>query len=215
MESYSIFRDLAIIIVFAKLFGIIARKCKAPQVVGEIIAGLLIGPSVLGLVQQSDFLIQMAEIGVILLMFSAGLETNLKDLMKTGFVAFLIACMGVFVPLVGGTLLYMGFYGVAPWGSEKFYEAVFIGVIMTATSVSITVQSLKELGKLKGKVGTTIMSAAIIDDVIGIIVLYLCYRIQKSRFQSRKCSHFYSSVSSCSQLVSDLYCSRYSSYLDN
>ena len=149
MESYSIFRDLAIIIVFAKVFGIIARKCKAPQVVGEIIAGLLIGPSVLGLVQQSDFLIQMAEIGVILLMFSAGLETNLKDLMKTGFVAFLIACMGVFVPLVGGTLLYMGFYGVAPWGSEKFYEAVFIGVIMTATSVSITVQSLKELGKLK------------------------------------------------------------------
>lgn len=77
--------------------------------VGEIIAGLLIGPSVLGLVQQSDFLIQMAEIGVILLMFSAGLETNLKDLMKTGFVAFLIACMGVFVPLVGGTLLYMDF----------------------------------------------------------------------------------------------------------
>lgn len=171
MESYSIFRDLAIIIIFAKVFGIIARKCKAPQVVGEIIAGLLIGPSVLGLVQQSDFLIEMAEIGVILLMFSAGLETNLKDLMKTGFVAFLIACMGVFVPLVGGTLLYMGFYGVAPWGSEKFYEAVFIGVIMTATSVSITVQSLKELGKLKGKVGTTIMSAAIIDDVIGIIVL--------------------------------------------
>ena len=79
MESYSIFRDLAIIIIFAKVFGIIARKCKAPQVVGEIIAGLLIGPSVLGLVQQSDFLIQMAEIGVILLMFSAGLETNLKD----------------------------------------------------------------------------------------------------------------------------------------
>ena len=127
MESYSIFRDLAIIIIFAKVFGIIARKCKAPQVVGEIIAGLLIGPSVLGLVQQSDFLIQMAEIGVILLMFSAGLETNLRDLMKTGFVAFLIACFGVFVPLVGGTLLYMGFYGVAPWGSEKFYEAVFIG----------------------------------------------------------------------------------------
>lgn len=114
MESYSIFRDLAIIIIFAKVFGIIARKCKAPQVVGEIIAGLLIGPSVLGLVQQSDFLIQMAEIGVILLMFSAGLETNLRDLMKTGFVAFLIACFGVFVPLVGGTLLYMGFYGVAP-----------------------------------------------------------------------------------------------------
>lgn len=171
METYNIFRDLAIIIIFAKCFGILARRCKAPQVVGEIIAGLLIGPSVLGLVQQSDFLMDMAEVGVVLLMFSAGLETDLKELVKTGPVAFLIACAGVFVPLVGGTLLYMGFYGAAPWGSEKFYTAVFMGVIMTATSVSITVQSLKELGKLKGRVGTTILSAAIIDDVIGILVL--------------------------------------------
>lgn len=171
MEAYAIFKDLAIIIIFAKAFAILARKCKAPQVVGEIIAGLLIGPSILGLVQQTDFLTQMAEIGVILLMFSAGLETDLKELMKTGPKAFLIACAGVFVPLVGGSLLYMGFYGTAPWGSEKFYMAVFMGVIMTATSVSITVQSLKEMGKLKGQVGTTILSAAIIDDVIGIIVL--------------------------------------------
>ena len=171
MESYEILKDLAIIVIAAKFMGIVARKLKAPQVVGEIVAGLLIGPCVLGIVQQSDFLVQMAEIGVILLMFSAGLETNLKDLLKTGPIALLIACAGVFVPLVGGSLLYMGFYGAAPWGSEKFYTAVFIGVIMTATSVSITVQSLKELGKLKGKVGTTILSAAIIDDIIGIIVL--------------------------------------------
>ena len=171
MEAYSVFKDLAIIIIFAKIFGILARKCKAPQVVGEIIAGLLIGPSLLGLVQQTDFLMEMAEVGVVLLMFSAGLETDLKELMKTGPVAFLIACAGVFVPLVGGALLYMGFYCMAPWGSENFYKAVFIGVIMTATSVSITVESLKEMGKLKGKVGTTILSAAIIDDVIGIIVL--------------------------------------------
>lgn len=171
MEAYNVFKDLAIIIIFAKFFGILARKFKAPQVVGEIIAGLLIGPSILGFVQQTDFLTGMAEVGVVLLMFSAGLETDLKELMKTGPVAFLIACAGVFVPLVGGTLLYMGYYGAAPWGSENFYVAVFIGVIMTATSVSITVQSLKEMGKLKGKVGTTILSAAIIDDVIGIIVL--------------------------------------------
>ena len=88
MEAYSIFRDLAIIVIFAKVFGIIARKCKAPQVVGEIIAGLLIGPSILGFVEQTDFLVQMAEIGVVLLMFSAGLETNLKDLLKTGPIAF-------------------------------------------------------------------------------------------------------------------------------
>lgn len=171
MESYLILKDLAIIVIAAKLFGIVARKLKAPQVVGEIVAGLIIGPSVLGMVEQTDFLLQMAEIGVILLMFSAGLETDLKELVKTGPIATLIACAGVFIPLVLGAVFYMLYYGVAPWGSEEFFKAVFIGNILTATSVSITVQSLKEMGKLKGKVGTTILSAAIIDDIIGIIVL--------------------------------------------
>lgn len=168
---YEIFKDLAIIIVAAKFCGILARKLKAPQVVGEIAAGLLLGPSLLGLVSQSDFLTQMAEIGVVLLMFSAGLETNLEDLKKSGPVAFAIACVGVAFPLVLGAGLYMMFYGFSPLGSPGFYEAVFMGVILTATSVSITVQALKELGHLKEYVGTTIMSAAIIDDVIGIIVL--------------------------------------------
>ena len=163
--------DLTIIIFFAKIFGLIARKLRAPQVVGEIIAGLLIGPSVLGWVQLNGFIDVCAQIGVVLLMFSAGLGTNLRDLLRTGPKALAIACAGVLVPLAGGTLLYMAFYGFAPWGSEKFFTAVFIGVIMTATSVSITVETLKELGKLKTELGTTILSAAIIDDVIGIMVL--------------------------------------------
>lgn len=166
-----VFRDLAIIILFAKLFGLLAKKLKAPQVVGEIVAGLIIGPSVLGLVGQSDFIAQLAEIGVLLLMFYAGLETDLKELLHTGPVALVIACMGVAVPLFGGYLLYSCFYGFSPAGSDEFYKAVFTGVIMTATSVGITVQTLRELGRLKSKVGTVIMSAAIIDDVIGIIVL--------------------------------------------
>ena len=163
--------DLTIIIFFAKIFGLVARKLRAPQVVGEIVAGLLIGPSVLGWVQLNDFINVCAQIGVVLLMFSAGLGTNLRDLLRTGPKALAIACAGVLVPLAGGTLLYMAFYGFAPWGSEKFFTAVFIGVIMTATSVSITVETLKELGKLKTELGTTILSAAIIDDVIGIMVL--------------------------------------------
>lgn len=171
MEPYEVFKDLAIIIVAAKVCGIAARKLKAPQVVGMIIAGLLIGPSVLGWVRQTEFLNEMAEIGVIMLMFSAGLETDLKELVKTGPIATLIACAGVLVPLVFGALLYMAFYGWAAVGTEEFYKAVFIGCIMTATSVSITVQSLREMGHLKSHVGTTILSAAIIDDVIGIIVL--------------------------------------------
>lgn len=171
METYLVLKDLAIIIIAAKFFGILARKCKAPQVVGEIIAGLLIGPCVLKIVEPTAFLAQMAEVGVILLMFSAGLETDLKEMKKTGFAAFLVALAGVFVALAGGTIYYLIYYGWAAVGTDQFFRAVFIGCIMTATSVSITVQSLKELGKIKGKVGTTIISAAIIDDVIGIIVL--------------------------------------------
>ena len=171
LDILSVLKDLAIIVVFAKVFGLIARKLKAPQVVGEIIAGLVVGPSVLGIVKLNQFLDICAGLGVVLLMFSAGLGTNLKQLLHTGVKALLIACAGVLVPLIGGTLLYMCFYGFSAIGTPQFYTAVFIGVIMTATSVSITVETLKELGKLKTELGTTILSAAIIDDVIGIMVL--------------------------------------------
>ena len=171
METVDIVRQLAIIIIFAKFFGLLARKLKAPQVAGEIIAGLIIGPSLLGWVQTSDFLAGLSEIGVIMLMFNAGLNTNIKDLKKSGLKATLIACVGVAFPLVCGTVLFMSFYGFDRVGTEQFYKAMFVGTILTATSVSITVQALKELGKLSSFVGTTIVSAAIIDDVIGIVVL--------------------------------------------
>ena len=111
MDTLDILRTLAIILISSKLFGLLARDLKAPQVAGEIIAGLLIGPSLLNLVSQNDFLASMAEIGVILLMFSAGLETDIEKLKKSGLKAAIIAIAGVTVPLVLGTLLYMGFYG--------------------------------------------------------------------------------------------------------
>ena len=176
MEVELILRDLAIILITAKFFGLVARKCKAPMVVGEIIAGLIIGPSVLDIIGgpgyvNNDFISGLSKIGVILIMFSAGLETNLKELKKSGFMAFMIACMGVLVPFLGGTGLYIAFYGFDGFGTESFFKALFIGSIMTATSVGITVEALKELGFLKGKIGQAILSAAIIDDVIGIIVL--------------------------------------------
>lgn len=171
METYEILKDLAIIFICAKGVGLLARRLKAPMVVGEIIAGLLIGPCLLGIVQPTDFINKMAEIGVVLIMFSAGLETNLQELKKSGFAALIIACIGVLVPLIGGSLLYMGIYGFAPFGTDEFFKGIFIGCIMTATSVGITVEVLKEMGYLKSRVGQTILSAAIIDDIIGIIVL--------------------------------------------
>ena len=171
MENLSFLLDVALILLTAKVFGIIARKLHAPEVVGEIIAGLLIGPAVLGIVGQSDFISKMAEIGVIMLMFEAGLSTDMKKLRQTGLKATAIACAGVFVPVVLGALLFMAFYGFGPIGSPQFIKGLFIGTLMAATSVSITVAALKELGKLSSTVGTTIVSAAIIDDVIVIVVL--------------------------------------------
>ena len=171
MESLRCIIDVALILFAAKAFGILARKLHAPEVVGEIIAGLILGPAVIGLVNQSDFINKMAEIGVIMLMFEAGLTTDMKKLKATGLKATAIACAGVFVPIVLGAVLFMCFYGFGPIGSEQFIKGLFIGTIMAATSVSITVAALKELGKLSSTVGTTVVSAAIIDDVIVIIVL--------------------------------------------
>lgn len=165
------FRDLAIIIVLAKVFGIIARRFKMPSVVGEIIAGLIMGPSILKIVGETNIVSSFAHIGVILLMFTSGLGTNFKELKETGFKSFVIAFMGVIVPLIGGTILYMVYNQSFSFGSLEFYKALFIGCIMTATSVSITVETLKEMGKLNSKVGTTLLSAAIIDDILGILVL--------------------------------------------
>ena len=156
MEKYEFLKDLAIILLSAKFFGIVAKKIKAPQVVGEIIAGLVVGGCLLGFVQESEFISGIAEIGVIMLMFEAGLGTNMKKLKETGGKATVIACAGVFIPLILGTLLYMSFYGFSTYGTEEFTRALFIGNIMTATSVSITVAALKEMGKLSGTVGTTI-----------------------------------------------------------
>lgn len=171
METYMIFKDLAILVLSAKTVGLVMKKINIPQVVGEILAGLLIGPCLLGWVQPTDFLAQMSEIGVVLLMFSTGLGTDLKQLIKVGPIALLLACCGVFIPLICGTLLYGAFYGIDAVGTLSFYKALFIGVIMTATSVSITANVLMEMNKVSTKVGTALIGAAVIDDVIGVIVL--------------------------------------------
>ncbi len=153
------------------------KRLGLPQVVGALLAGILIGPAIWSPlthdkfvpVRYTDFLKFLAELGVILIMFEAGLETDLKELKRTGLKASLIALMGVLVPLGLGFLIAIPFFSLS--SAENVLSCVFVGVIITATSVSITVETLRELGKLKGKVGTTILSAAIIDDVIGIIIL--------------------------------------------
>ena len=174
--------SVGIIVIAAKYLGLLAKKIGFPQVAGEIVAGLLLrfvpffshfGGSESNIIynETNQVIGYMSEIGVILIMFSAGLGTNLKSLVKSGVKSTIIAAFGVLVPLVLGTVMALCFWGLDGIGTQQFYQALFIGTILTATSVSITVAALKELGKINSEVGQTIISAAIIDDVFGIIVL--------------------------------------------
>lgn len=169
MENYDFLIVLAIILLSTKIFGVLSARVHMPQVVGSLLVGIVLGPSLLNVVGETDFLIKTAEIGVIMLMFMAGLETDFEELKKTGSASFVIALIGVIIPLVGGFLSFHFFFSAAD--KDSFYRALFIGVLLTATSVSITVETLKEMGKVSGKVGTAILGAAIIDDILGIIAL--------------------------------------------
>ena len=175
MESYTYILDIALILISTKLFGLISRKFQMPQVVGALFAGLILGPACLNIVHETEFLTQLAEIGVILLMFFAGIETDIVELKNSGKASFFIALLGIIVPLLGGFLVasYFNREGIMSFSdnSNVFLQNMFIGTILTATSVSITVETLKEMGKLNSKVGNTILGAAIIDDILGIIAL--------------------------------------------
>lgn len=174
MLSYGYLLDLALILLSTKLLGIITKKFKMPQVVGALLAGLIFGPAMLNILKETNFIIQLSELGVILLMFSAGLDTDLKELKKTGKASFIIALFGVLIPLIGGFLVAYLFNDLDIMKgatTNVLLQNIFIGVILTATSVSITVEALKEMGKLNTHAGTAILGAAIIDDILGIIAL--------------------------------------------
>ena len=168
--SYEFLLTIAIIMLFTKIFGLTSERVHMPHVVGALVAGVLVGPSGLGWVGETDFLVKAAEIGVIILMFNAGLDTDLEELKSTGFASFIIAVIGVVVPLIGGIGCYLLFAN-DPSDPLNMMKAAFIGVVLTATSVSITVETLREMGKLRSKVGTAILGAAVIDDILGIVVL--------------------------------------------
>ena len=170
MESYTYLLVLALILLSTKLLGLATEKIHMPQVVGALIAGIVLGPSGIGILENSDFLVKTAEIGVIMLMFTAGIDTDISELKDTGFKSFIIACMGVFVPLILCGGLYFLFF-LHDFTTMNLLKAAFVGSVFSATSVSITVETLNEMGKMKSKTGTILLSAALIDDILGIVVL--------------------------------------------
>lgn len=169
MLSYEFLFDLALILISTKLFGLITKKVRMPQVVGALVAGVILGPAVLNVLSETEFIQKLAELGVIVLMFTAGLETDINQLKKTGKASFIIAVLGVIIPLAGGFFI----ASIFNKGNDvnTILQNVFIGIILTATSVSITVETLKEMGKLNTRAGNAILGAAIIDDILGIIAL--------------------------------------------
>jgi Kef-type K+ transport system membrane component KefB len=170
---------LAVVIAAAKLAGAAAGKIGQPSVFGEILVGLLLGPTLLDVLNWPVFVsgegsnplgelfADLAHIGVLLLMLVAGLETDLREMRRVGKTAFWSAFGGVVFPLAGGALTAVAF------GLPLFWEGIFIGTILTATSVSISAQTLIELNALRTREGSTILGAAVIDDVMGILVLSL------------------------------------------
>lgn len=175
--------QLAAILLLSKLFGLFMRKLGLPEVVGSVFAGLILGNAIWGLflpetnfifpIKESDNLALFSKIGVLLILFKAGLETDVNQIKSLGIKALLVAMGGVLLPLGLGFLL-----GLVMLPNETWHTWLFIGTIMTATSVGITVETLKSLGKYNTKIGSIITSAAIIDDVLGMIVLTVVMSIE-------------------------------------
>lgn len=169
MEDYSYLISIALILLSTKVLGLFSKVVRLPQVVGALLAGIILGPACLGIVHSTEMLSNLSEIGVIVLMFAAGLETDIDELKRSGKASFLIALIGVLVSLAGGAAV--AYFFNDSTDSNVMLQNIFIGIILTATSVSITVETLKEMGKLSTRAGNAILGAAIIDDILGIIAL--------------------------------------------
>jgi monovalent cation:proton antiporter-2 (CPA2) family protein len=160
----TLFFELALILLSTKLAGDISVRLGQPAVLGKLIIGIIIGPAVLGWITGSELIDQLSQIGVLLLMFLAGLETDLHELNRNRNASMAVAVGGVILPFLGGYA--MGLM----WGMEQTH-AVFVGLLLCATSVSISVQTLRDLGRLSSREGTTILGAAVVDDVLVVILL--------------------------------------------
>lgn len=156
---------IIIILIFAKLFGELAERIGQPPVLGELIAGIVLGSSILGWVRPNDALSVLAELGVILLLFEIGLESDLEEFLRVGPSAILVAVVGVIFPFAAG-------YAVSKYIFDiSNLVSIFIGATLTATSVGITARTLTDLGQLRTSEAKIILGAAVVDDVIGLIIL--------------------------------------------
>ncbi|MBN1948206.1 MAG: cation:proton antiporter [Candidatus Cloacimonetes bacterium] len=159
---------LAIIIIFSKILGMIFKKLKQPPVIGMLLLGIILGPTLLDFIEPDNVILWIAMIGVLFLLFEAGLETDLKRIKSESRQAILPALGGVIMPCVMGFLFSL-------LAHHSFVESFILGIIITATSVSVSVMTLIDIGKLRGVEGRCIVNAAIIDDIVGILLLTVVF----------------------------------------
>ncbi|WP_201785745.1 cation:proton antiporter [Deinococcus grandis] len=152
------------VVLAAAVFGTVASKLGVPAVVGQVLAGILIGPSVLSLVRPDEFLLSLAELGAVFLLFMVGLETRFRDLLSVGKEALLVAVLGIAFPLALG-------FGFGLWQGQENVSALFVGTSLVATSVGITAKVLQEMGVLDARFAQVILGAAVIDDILGLTLL--------------------------------------------
>src|SRR6266545_4009239 len=164
MEFRELLVGLVLVWVAAKLAGEGMERIGQTAVLGELLAGVLIGPGGLGLVHESDALHALAELGVLILLFEVGLESDLGELLRAGPQATLVALVGVAVPFALGS-------GVMHWLGHPALLAVFVGATFTATSVGITARALADLGRLGDGAARVVLGAAVVDDILGLIIL--------------------------------------------
>jgi Kef-type K+ transport system membrane component KefB len=155
---------IGLILLFTKAFSIFMKRVHLPQVIGALAAGIILGPAVIGLIEPSETISVIAEFGVILLLFSAGMETDFRQLKQSVKSSLVISVLGIVLALGGG------FAAAFLFGKPSF-ESFFIGVVIASMSTSITVETLHEMGKLKTKTGTALLGASLFDDIIVIIIL--------------------------------------------
>lgn len=162
--DYKFLLDIGLIILFVKLFSMITGKIHMPKMLGGLIAGVILGPAVFNIIQSNTILEFLANLGIIFIMFLAGMETSLKKFMSGTKKFVIIASLGVIIPLL------LGFLFSKCYALDNSLN-LFFGAVITATSVSITVESLMEMKKLKTNVGTAILGAGVVDDIIGVVFL--------------------------------------------
>lgn len=169
MEIHTFFLYLLVILLTARVFAELASRLQTPPVIGEILAGVLLGPSLLGWIEPVQVIRLLAEIGIILLLFEVGLDTDVKRLARTGFKAVAVALPGFFLPLLVG-------FALAFWVFElPLLVSLFIGGTMTATSIGITVRVLADLKRQHSTEGQIVLGAAVLDDILGVLLLALLY----------------------------------------